>query len=308
MAYLQVFLPDAMQALRWAGGENVAQPLNLDLIKSTLSHLFLGVEFMFAHTKETEGLVSSASGTHGASFAGAMITLAAAVAILVFKRRNSTEKLAPRHMLVLATPLVSSLLFAALVGITGSYFYQRFVIAMLPCILALLAILFSEALADRHSLAPQSRWKLHTRRSLASLLIVFLLLRVAPFWMAQDRLLLERPYAPLRDVTNLAYAVAKDSGPPGKGGILVCYGHGHEVMPLYRPEMEPALSRAELEKFIAQARAERRALLVVQGHSVHNRALIPDGFTLLDDPNVFQELKGFPGIEPEFYFRLFRLK
>jgi hypothetical protein len=72
--------------------------------------------------------------------------------------------------------------------------------------------------------------------------------------------------------------------------------------------MVPALSRAELEKFIAQARTEQRPLLVVQGHSVHNRALIPDGFTLLDDRNVFEELKAFPGIEPEFYFRLFRLK
>jgi hypothetical protein len=308
MAYLQVFLPNVMQALRWAGGENVAQPLNLDLIKSTLSHLFLGVEFVWARTSETEGLVSSAAGMHGTSFAGAMIVLAAAVVVLVFTRRLSTDRLASRHLLVLATPVVSSLLFTALVSFTGSYFYQRFIIAMLPCVLALMAILFSEALADRRPLAPQARWRLRTRRSLACLLLIFLLLRVTPFWAAQDRLLLERPYAPLRDVTKLARAVAKDTSPTRKGGILVCYGHGHEVMPLYLPKMQPALSRAELEKFIAQARAEQQPLLVVQGHSVHNRALIPDGFTLLDDRNVFEELKAFPGIEPEFYFRLFRLK
>ena len=51
MAFLQVFLPNVMQALHWAGGENVVQPFTLDLIKSTLSQLFLGVEFNWERTE-----------------------------------------------------------------------------------------------------------------------------------------------------------------------------------------------------------------------------------------------------------------
>ena len=244
---------------------------------------------------------------HGASFASAMLMLAVSAAVLVFTRWRSADRLASRHLLVLATPLVSSLLFAALVSLTGSYFYQRFIIAMLPCVIALIVIL------SRKRWRTGAPWRpSHVggcpRRSLAVLLLIFLLLRVAPFWVAQDRVLLERPYAPLRDVTKLRLRHRQGQRPTGARPIIICYGHGHEVMPLHLRDVQPALSRAELEKFIAQARTEQRALLVMQGHSVHNRGLIPDGFTLLDDRSVFEEVKAFAGIEPEFYFRIFRLK
>jgi hypothetical protein len=90
--------------------------------------------------------------------------------------------------------------------------------------------------------------------------------------------------------------------------LLVCYGHGHETLPIYLPTMVSAVSKAELEKYIQQARTEKRGLLVIQGHTGHNRGLIPDGFELLDDRNLFAETKAFAGIDPEFYYRVYELK
>ena len=303
MAFVQVFLPNVMQALHWAGSENVAQPLNLPLIKSTLSQLFLGVEFMWADAVETKGLVSSGAGMAGTSFAGAMLLLTLSAVLLVISRRGSTEKLAARHWILLGTPVLSSLLFTALVGITGSYFYPRFIIAALPCVIALIALLFAEAISDAQPAAQKGRW---ARHALAWGLAVFLAAKIMPFWFAQTGVLTTRPYAPLRDVAE--FVVAAEGSQEGPKPLTVCYGHGHEVMPVYLPQVQAALSKAELEEFINGARGEHRPLLVLQGHSVHNRALIPDGFTLLDDRNLFEEVKSFAGIEPEFYWRVFRLR
>jgi hypothetical protein len=164
-------------------------------------------------------------------------------------------------------------------------------------------MLFAEAIARAGSDAPaQRKW----RRPLAWVLLVILGANVGTVWFAQNRLLATRPYAPLRDVAEYVQDLRKESS--GAGPLIVCYGHGHEVMPLYLRDVKPAISRAELEKFMNQAKAEQRPLLVMQGHTVHNRALIPDGFELLDDRAVLEEVKAFAGIEPEFYFRVFRLK
>lgn len=307
MAFIQVFLPNVMQALHWAGSENVAQPLNGYLVKSTLSHLFLGVELGWVKSIETEDLIASTPGVAGTSFWGGMLILSIALAALLWNRSRSSKKLPARFWLVLLTPIISSILFAALVSAAGSYFYQRFVIAALPSVVAVFVLLFAEAFADRSAAPSSGRW---ARRSLATFLLIMVAVKIAPFWYAQAQVLTSRPYAPLRDVAEFAEKRGSEMGKDGRTKwppLYVCYGHGHEVMPAYLPEVQSALSRADLEKYIAQAKAENRFLLVMQGHSVHNRALIPDGFTLLDDPAVFTEVKTFIGIEPEFYFRVFEL-
>ena len=64
---------------------------------------------------------------------------------------------------------------------------------------------------------------------------------------------------------------------------------------------------ASLRKSIEQAKAEHRALFVIQGYNNFNRQLLPDGFKLLDDKSLFAEAAAFAGIDPEFYFRVFRM-
>jgi hypothetical protein len=150
-------------------------------------------------------------------------------------------------------------------------------------------------------------WLPHVRRWVAVPLALALLIQVFPFWKAQATLLATRPYAPLRDVSEYVQerqALRKD----GKQYLVVCYGHGHETLPIYLPTVASAVSKAELEKYLNQARAEQRGLLVLQGHTGHNRGLIPDGFELLDDKNVFTQAKSFAGIDPEFYYRVFEMK
>jgi hypothetical protein len=309
MALIQVFLPNMMQAMHWAGSENVAQPLTLDLVKSTLSQLVFGTEWTWPASPEAAGLVST-TGDQTMGFGWWTLPFIALVLVtLIVLRLRATEKVPGWIWLVAATPLLSSVIFVIGKGMTGSYFYPRFIIAALPSVLALVVLLFAEAIGDEKSRAAEGNDSIPLRAKLACVFLWLTLLFLVPCWFAQDRLFKVRPYAPLRDVWDFMHTYGNEMIKDGRYGwpLFVCYGHGHEVMPVYSPEIKPALSRAELEKFINQARTERRLLLVMQGHSVHNRALIPDGFTLLDDKTVFEEVKAFAGIDPEFYFRVFRL-
>ena len=55
-------------------------------------------------------------------------------------------------------------------------------------------------------------------------------------------------------------------------------------------------------------KAEQRPLYVTYGYDGFNRSMLPTGFALLDDKSLFREVKSFAGIEPEFYFRVLRMK
>ena len=175
----------------------------------------------------------------------------------------------------------------------GSYFYPRFVIAALPCFIILACFAF--VLGGRHSV--------HTRWGG----IVLALLIGYGYWSlpaAQMHVLLTRPIAPLHDVARYVQEqAAKDNKPP----LILCYGLGREVLPVYEPRCVSVEDAVGLRKAIEQAKAEQRALFVIQGYNNFNRQLLPDGFTLLDDKSLFTEAAAFPGIDPEFYFRVFRM-
>ena len=63
-----------------------------------------------------------------------------------------------------------------------------------------------------------------------------------------------------------------------------------------------------LKTAIAQAAADKKPLYVFYGYPAFNRMIMPKGFELLEDPAVFEEVAAFPGIEPEFYFRILKAK
>ncbi len=316
IAFIQVFLPNLMQALRWAGSETVSQPLNQALLDTTWSQLLLGVELSWPVAVEAGGLVSSYAGLGFATFGSCLLTLLVLLGVLLLlavtvklltSTRGSSVASRPGGAWILASVFLGTALFLLAVRLTGSYFYPRFIIALLPCLIATVCVLVADAVRAPSVPSPLPGALRHTRRWLAVLLAVALAVQVFPFWKAQAGVLRSRPYAPLRDVS--AYVMQQDTTVPEAGRpLLVCYGHGHETLPLYLPGIASALSRDELEKLITQARSAQRGLLVIQGHSVHNRGSIPDGFTLLDDPALFTEEAAFAGIEPEFYFRVFRLK
>ena len=320
MAFVQMFLPNLMQATRWAGNETVSQPLNLPLLYSTLSQMFFGTEYSWPQTPEAAGLVSSHPDS---AFYNGMLALSPLMLVLAFRRwKDPAPGYGLRWLLVLS-PVLSAALFMLVVWGAGSYFYPRFIIAALPCVIAFACLIVTEAVFDRTPFPASQRNGVMLRRIYAIGVTSVIALRVLPLWYAQTQVLVTRPYAPLRDVAEFVTAEGKAKGDGAgtttdapddsgveqtKDALLVCYGHGYETLPVYLPTAAGVVSRAELEKFITQAKTEKRALLVVQGHTGHNRGLIPDGFTLLDDRNVFEEVKAFAGIDPEFYYRVYRLR
>jgi hypothetical protein len=56
-----------------------------------------------------------------------------------------------------------------------------------------------------------------------------------------------------------------------------------------------------------KARAEKRDLLVVKGYPFFNRVIVAEGYDVITDPEEFEELAGWHGLEPNFYFRVYRL-
>jgi hypothetical protein len=70
-----------------------------------------------------------------------------------------------------------------------------------------------------------------------------------------------------------------------------------------------------MQKILQQAKEQQRSLFVIQGYNGFNRSeespehrKMAEGFKYLDDKTLFTEVAAFPGIDPEFYFRVFRLK
>jgi hypothetical protein len=77
-------------------------------------------------------------------------------------------------------------------------------------------------------------------------------------------------------------------------------------MPLYEPHCLAAASAAELVAIVARAEKEKRTLYAIYGYANFNRTVLPEGFKQLDDKSLFTEVAAFPGIEPDFYFRVLK--
>jgi len=294
LCFFQMFLPNLMQAKRWAGNETVAQPLSEALLHSTFSQMFLGVEYGWLPAPESVGLVSSlvAVPPFGMSY-GVLLPLALLLLLVaVFNRRQYSVPLSLTFRLLLAAPLLGAVLFTLSTVVLGSYYYPRFIIASLPCVIVVVCLVLA------------GRWKQPWGRKPHWVAAVLVVLAIAPFWLAQNKVFATRPYAPLHDV---AAFVQMDAAQQPKPPLIFCYGLGREVFPLYEPRCLSVASAAEVDRLVQQARAEQRPLYAIYGYTVFNRQMIPDGFALLDDKSLFAEAAAFPAIDPEFYFRVLKL-
>ena len=114
---------------------------------------------------------------------------------------------------------------------------------------------------------------------------------------------MSRPYAPLRDVAAFVQTDSlKESTPP----LVVCYGLGREVLPVYYPASIPAENATDIENVLKRAKTEERSLYFIYGYESFNRTMLPEGFRLLDDRSRYKEVKAFGGIEPDFCFRVLK--
>ncbi len=266
MLFFQTFLPNLMQARRWAGQEADQHVLDLPLATNTASHLLLGRNLGDPRLQLPVLLGSAA-------------LVAAALGLILARRR----KLHPAVWMLPAL-VAAAVLFSGATAVLGSYFYPRFVIALLP----VLAAAFSLAFA------------LIGRPLVAGLIACGFI----GLWSAPSSRLLEFPIAPLHDVAKF---VQTESAGKAKPPLIACYGLGREVLPVYEPTCVPLENRQDIEAVMQRARSEQRGLYIIQGYDSFNRTILPTGFPLLDDRSLFEEAGRFSGIEPDFRFQVLRL-
>jgi hypothetical protein len=195
----------------------------------------------------------------------------------------------PRTGWLLVAPVLSGLAYAGISTAFGSYFYPRFIISSLPVFVAGLALCGQVF----------SVWTQTQRRIVLAVMVVFVGLT-----MHQRGVLMARPYSGFKQAAQLVQSLSsKDKAP-----LVICYGLGREVVTVYQRNAQPAASASDVTAAREKAKAEGRDLLVMQGYTIFNRTRMPDGMKLLDDRKQFQELGVFPGLEPDFLFRVLKAK
>ena len=78
------------------------------------------------------------------------------------------------------------------------------------------------------------------------------------------------------------------------------------MLQVYFPEARFAKNSEALAAEMALAKERGLPLLVILGYDKLNRHApeYSDGFEILDQPGAFHQARGFPGIDPLFYFRV----
>lgn len=274
---LTAFLPNLLQALTWGGLNKDGNLLTGPYLLRTLAQITAGMD-------PPPG--SDAAGIPFLPWWGLiLLTAAGGAAVLggiltLFRRQD-------RAGWIVVSVLAGSALFLLAVRLTDFFFYHRFILGAGVPLLLLAGI----GLGRLRSAA------------LAGVVVTGFAVLTWP----QTRLLTGRSYAPFRETVGDLRAAARHH--PGKP-IPVGYGLGSHVMQCYYPELRDIRSdaAASLQALIDQARREHRPLLVALGYEQLNRLNLPDGFSLLDNPSLFEHLSSRHGIEPEFTFHLLRLK
>jgi hypothetical protein len=289
--FIQMFLPNFMQVRRWLSQEDHSHFLDASLFVSTVSQLFTGREAEFPGIPESAGLAGlslpASSGFVLMLAASACLYLAWRSLSLLMRWKNERKAV---HM-ILPALVFSALIFAVFTRVAESYFYPRFVIALLPVAIALFCYDTTESRTGR--------W--------AGLLLGVVAVLC---WAPQLKVLLTRPYAPMHESLSFVQSASKDTKP-----LIACYGLGREVMPVYEPRCLPLGKKSEVESLLQRAKTEQRPLYVIYGYKTFNRStenephrILAEGFQLLDDRSLFEEVKALGGIEPDFYFRVLKAK
>ena len=281
LLFIQLFLPNLLQATRWVSEENQGHQLDARILKNTLAQLGTGLRWVepAANAEGGSGLVSL-SGVWGRPAAGGLVLAGAAVLSLVglwgVLRRGQPSAW------LMAAVVVSGGLFALMCYLGGLYYYPRFAIAQVP----LLAVGMGLAWV----------WG-RLGKALAAVTITAWLATVWP----GTQLTLRRPIEPLRSVAGWLEIY-------GQGGVALAYGHGREALAVLKPDVVAVDDDQQLRAAVAQAKATGYEAFLVVGHFQFNRALLPTGFALIDNTSHFEEVARFDGLESEFHYRIFRAR
>lgn len=290
MMWLPMFAPNVPQIrafMKSDSARHVGHEVNTRYLQEFASRVTTGLPYRWGKANQSDDLPDLISRTESGLhwWIAGLIGVGMILGVVALGRK-------PREALVILSGLIGGALVTLLFfKISNGYFYPRFLIFMLiPAVWLLAAgwvFAFSWGKTNLRWIGP------------ALLFAVFT-------WLAapQIRLLATRPYEPLREIAEVFSEARANDG----NLLVVGYGHGVETLPVYYPEIHKAVSKAELEAFITKAREANARLLLTIGHDTFNRHVVPDGFALLDDPAVFEEIATFSGIEPLFRYRVMEWK
>lgn len=294
-AFLQVYSPNLFQFYRWSSLIQDGSVLDFAMLRSTFSQVLFGIEPEWpAHTIEAEGLVSWHSLTGGnlwlmwGSIALFAVTSICGIAFL-FKRNRTVAAL-------ICALIGGAVTFMSAASLFDIYFYPRFLTTALPvAVIAFAAGVWQcgKWISRRVSfITPE-----------ATCLTAFFL--YGAICLPEISVLQQRSYAPMREVATFLNERRKEE----QRVSILGYGLGSRILRLYDHGLDYAITppgEKEVRQALADARASNRTLYVFYGYPAFNRSTMPGGFLLLDNPDLFQEVAAFKGIEPEFYFRILK--
>ena len=282
MLWMQAFLPNLVQIPHINEPGNAPQKADAGLLRTTATQMLFGMEWDRPHEGaiEAEHLTSVVEVARS-SAAGAVVVLIAAVAASL--GLYAGWKRTPIIGSLLLVPVGAALVHVTLSRLLGSYFYPRFIISMLPMVVAGWA-LFPQMLADYTQ----------TQKKIGIAFMVAFAFFTAP----QRGVLKAVSYSPYKEVA--AYLDSQADQP-----AVAIFGLGREALPSYFPRAFGTSEVSELETFLAKAKAGSKRSLVVLGYPFFHQDVLPDGVKLLRDPKRFRELQAWPGLEADFYFRVF---
>jgi hypothetical protein len=290
MLWVQLFLPNFVQIKHWFEPGDTPHLVDSRVFASTNSNIFFGMEWerSDAETVEAEKLTSVEQVAGSSEAALGLMVLAALLTGVGFAVACYR---APVAAMLMAAVGLGVLFYMAVTKVAGTNFYPRFAMPLLPITVlcwAMIPLIFNQALL---------------RMGLATILAVGFFAITGE----QREVLRTLPYKPMKEIA----AYLKDYPVAGKLGTrprVLGFGLGREALIAYYPQMISTSDVHLLRQTMEQCRMGGQDLLVVKGYASFNQSVVKEGFELITDANVFEELKGWPGLESNFYFRIYRLR
>ena len=297
LAFFHLFLPNFIQSRYWNITD--AHYLSVPLLSETWTQLCLGLPNHIAGGEDGRGLFSLARLVGDRAWLAWILRGALTVLSLVGIARLF---LRPRRLpgVLVVSLMAAAVLYLLSTHLAQQHYYPRYLIHLLPVYAAGLGL-------GLHLLGGLVTPGEGRRRLVGRILVPALFLAAFGAFLAPHyRALLSRPYAPVRDVAEeLNRLVAEENAE------VLGFGHGAKILSVYRPgtpyaqKVEDAAE--QLSEFVA--RSNGRPGYVFIGHLPFNQYRYPEAVAeILEVAARLQEPRVFRGLEPDFTYRILRVR
>lgn len=276
LLFIQLFLPNVLQARHWAGQEGQGHLLDAIILKDTLSRLLTGLRW---REPAAEGDLPQLETLWGSPTVG--LALLVVVGALLVWNVIAACRCGRSPAWLLAGLLVSGAVFAFATWVVGTYYYSRFAIALVPVVVIGLVLGWGD----------KRPWLKVAQAGVWLVLLVTAL--------RGGEVMLRRPIEPIRDVAVWL---------TNEKATVLGYGHGREALAVFLPKLKPVDDAAQIQQALDSAKARGETVYLVVGHLQFNRAMLPSGFPVFEDPLRFEEKARFDGIESENHYRIYRAR